>query len=296
MSIKSVAHYYGYPSAVNGAAGDVPTAAAVFGAYDVVVFGQGIEDSSHPDHTNTVNIIADSAMSNTEVFGYIDTVQEIDDIQEKIDNWYTMGVKGIFLDKFGYDFGNTRDHQNACVWSIHEKGANTLKAYVNAWNPDDVFSSALDPTHNPNALAPRIESGDIYLLESYQIVQGNYQTQADWRSRSDKVIGYRSSFPGVETYGLTTYDSSAFDQSKADYSYNSALLDALEGWGWGEEFFSASGSMADQLPFRSRNAVSNGTKNIGSIIVSGNTVEVQQNLGITIDTSAHTVANLLVTL
>ena len=56
-----------------------------------------------------------------------------------------MGVHGVFLDEAGYDFGVTRVRQNAIVDYIHGRG---LQAFVNAYNPDDVFSG--DPLVLPN--------------------------------------------------------------------------------------------------------------------------------------------------
>src|SRR5689334_9511150 len=40
---RRLAIYYGIPSLVNGAAGDVERAAAVFAGYDVVVLGEGLQ-------------------------------------------------------------------------------------------------------------------------------------------------------------------------------------------------------------------------------------------------------------
>src|SRR6516225_837643 len=41
--LKRVAVYYGYPSLVNGAKGDLDKAAQVFNRYHIVVFGDGLE-------------------------------------------------------------------------------------------------------------------------------------------------------------------------------------------------------------------------------------------------------------
>lgn len=295
MSIepKKVAHYYAWPSGVNGSAGSTSAAASVFSAYDIVVLGQGIEDPSHGDHANAIAIIADPQMSNTEVYGYIDATAVLADNQTKIDNWASMGVKGIFCDKFGYDWGVSRDSQNALLWCIHNKCPSGLKAYVNAWNPDDVFSSAVDATNNPLGKNPRIKAGDSYLLESYQIVAGAYQSQGDWRGRSDKISGYKAgAFGGVNMVGLTTYSDTAFNQDKMDYAYLSSVLDQLDGFGWGEYQFSASGSSADQLPFRTRPGF-HGTYHTGPVTVNGNVVERQQNVGVHIDTSNNTASLLL---
>ena len=290
---KKITHYYSYPSLINGAAGVVATAAAEYANYDVVVWGAGIEDPSHPDNTKAGQIIADPQMASTEVYGYIDTTLSLVDIQEKIDNWYNIGTKGIFLDKFGYDWSNTRDHQNEVVWCIHEKGTG-LKAYVNAWNPDDALGSLVDATYNPSGKAPWIGVNDMYLLESYQIVAGDYKSQCDWLTRADKVAGYKAgSFPDTLMVGLTTYaDAMAFDQDKLDYAYLSAVMDELDGFGWGEFAFSASGSSVDQLPLRTLPPF-HGTKHTGAIVVNGTVVERQQNVGIHIDTSTNSTSLLL---
>src|SRR2546426_3076100 len=49
---QRLAIYYGYPSVVEQAGGDIARAAAVFGQYDTIVFGDGLElpdaDTSDP--------------------------------------------------------------------------------------------------------------------------------------------------------------------------------------------------------------------------------------------------------
>src|SRR5437016_9884185 len=107
---KRLAIYYGYPSGVNGTF-TVPGAINVFKDYYLIVFGDGLEAVSHPDHANTVAIIA--GLTNSKVYGYIDSTLSITTLQTNIDNWALMGVAGIFCDRFGYDFGLTRAAQNA---------------------------------------------------------------------------------------------------------------------------------------------------------------------------------------
>src|SRR4051812_44569564 len=45
---ERLAIYYGYPSLVNGAGGDIGRAAAIFVNYDHIVWGDGLELDSHP--------------------------------------------------------------------------------------------------------------------------------------------------------------------------------------------------------------------------------------------------------
>lgn len=285
---KSLAVYYGWPSAVNAAGGNVNTAVQTFKEYDQVVFGAGLEDPAHGDHANLVAILAHPDMSSVQSFGYIDATLATEVVQTKIDQWYATGVQGIFFDQFGYDFGLTRQKQNQIVWCVHEKGSTGMPVFVNAWNPDDVFLSIVDPTSNPTGDAPRLQAGDWYMLESYQIVNGAYQSQNDWRVRSDKAVAGRAAL-GVSIGAVTTTDASPFDQAKADYSYLSAVMDELDSWGWGEELFSASSA---QLPWITRATV-DGTQFTGPLTQNGTKWERPTNVGIQLDTSTNTVDNIL---
>jgi hypothetical protein len=284
IDVKKLAFFYGWPSGVNGST-TVAEAVSHFSNYDAVVFGEGIEDPAHSDHTNTQNIINDAGMSSTNVYGYVNTTNSYTAVYTAIDRWITMGVVGIFLDRFGYDFSVSREKQNSLVEYIRYKGKH---AFVNAWNPDDVFSSAVEATYNPQGLAASIDGNDIYLAESYQIINGAYQSETDWRTKSNKMATYKASH-GTKMAATTTYDASAFDQDKADYSYYSAVLDGLDYWSWGEQFFSAS---SGQLPFRTRKPVY-GDVLTGAIVQNGNVFERDTNVGIHIDTVNHTVDYLL---
>lgn len=293
---KKLAVYYGWPSAVNGAGGDVNAAAAVFKDYDQVIFGAGLEDSSHGDHVNTQSIINHVDMASTEVYGYVDATLTLNDAQTKIDNWYAMGVAGIFLDQFGYDFNVSRVKQRELVWCIHEKGAG-LKAFVNAWNVDDAFSSAVVAVHNPDGLDTRLGSDDTYLAESFAILNGAYDDNdtdtndiKDFQDKATKMVNYRTTY-GTSLAAVTTTDASPFDQAKADYSYLLAVMNEFDSWGWGEEFFSASSA---SLPFVTR-ASYDGSKFTGAIIIDtvNGIIERDTNVGISVDTVNHTVSNVL---
>lgn len=297
---KKLAIYYGWPSAVNSSGGNPNLAAVVFKDYDLVVFGQGLENPSHGDHANTVAIINHPDMANTEVYGYIDATLAIDDIQDKIELWGEMGVSGIFLDQFGYDFNVSREKQRAIVWSVHHlySGADRLKAFVNAWNPDDAFSPAVNAIHNPLGKSTRLNENDWYLAESFAIKNGAYDDEdhngngiKDWQDKAFKLTGpggYRDTY-GTKIAAITTNDSSPYDQNKADYSYYASVANTFNAWGWGEEFFSASSA---SLPFRPRPPVL-GTYFTGAITYVAGVLERQTNIGIHIDTNTHTTNTLL---
>lgn len=283
---EKLAVYYGWPSAVNGAGGSVPTAAAVFADYDAVVFGAGLEDPGHGDHANTVAIIADPQMVNTTVYGYIDATLTLNDIQGKIDLWEAMGVAGIFLDRFGYDFAVSRERQREMLWCVHCKN---LKAFVNAWNPDDVFSSAVEPTYNPLGLDTRMGADDIYLAESFQVVNGDYDTGvAAWQAKVGKMESFRTTF-GSKMATVSTWDARPYEQAKWDYSYYSAAQRSFDLAGFGEEFFSASSA---SLPFRARKEI-HGDRLVGSLVDVGGVLERQTNIGLQVDTNTFTVDELL---
>lgn len=289
---KRLAFYYSYPSLVNGASGDIGLAVDTFSQYDLLVFGSGLESPSHPDYANTVSIIGDGGMVDTAVFGYIDSTLSLDEIQGKIDQWYAMGVKGIFCDQFGYDFSVSRQKQREIVWCIHSKG---ISAFVNAWNPDDVFSPAVDSTWNPSGLATRLVGTDWYLAESFAVINGSYDDAdsdsngiKDFQDKAFKMSEYKTTF-GTGLAAVATLGSVTFTQNLADYSYFSAVLNGMDAWGFGEEYFSASSAL---LPFRSR-ATFYGNRFTSAITTTGGVLEHQTNVGIHIDTNTHTVGILL---
>ena len=92
----------------------------------------------------------------------------------RVDMWAAMGVDGIFVDRFSYDWGITREMQNGMLDAIHSRG---LPAFVNGWFIDQVFSSQPDivfPHGNPLGLPSHMQATDLYLLESFTVSQGGY--------------------------------------------------------------------------------------------------------------------------
>ena len=148
-SPERIAIYYGYPSLVNGGNGDLARAVSVFADYDVIVLGDGLElDTSLEEHQFTTRMIQalQAAPRHPLVYGYIDlgNTQKLplDAITDRIERWARMGARGVFFDEAGYDFGVTRERQNAAVVAAHARG---LSACLNAFRPTDVFGSARTP-------------------------------------------------------------------------------------------------------------------------------------------------------
>ncbi|WP_139490389.1 hypothetical protein [Brevibacillus dissolubilis] len=201
MTPKKLAIYYGWPSLVNDAT-TLQQAKDTFGQFDVIVFGDTIEDTSHGDHANTQEIIADLNTKGKKVFGYVDlgvSTQNLtyEQLQAKVDAWDAMGVYGIFFDDAGYDYLVTRARQNTMVDYAHAAG---LKVFMNAWRIDDVLA---DVDETGAAVPTKVGAGDWYLAESWLIAGGKYTSVSSWATKADKALAYHRS-KGVEIAVVST--------------------------------------------------------------------------------------------
>lgn len=287
LSPKNLLIYYGYPSAINGAS-SLSQVANTIGSYADVVLGDTLEDPSHPDHQNTVAILANPATSHTLVFGYVDlgvSTQNlsINEIENRINQWKTTGAKGIFLDDFGYDFGTTRARQDTVVQYAHSLG---LVVTANAFDPADAFGTKVDPAHNPSGMKTALNAGDYYLYESFQVEEGSYVPASDWEAKSQALATYQSSL-GFKVLATTTNNAAnAFNQTAFNYAWASALLDGYSAVGWGEYDFAA---VTCQVPTRPTPTVNAGTTYTGSVVVNGSTLTRNTDLGqIAVNTTTHT--------
>ena len=210
---QRLAIYYGFPSLVNGSKGDVGKAAQVFSRYDVVVLGDGLEfddvdtrrqpAGAGPDEqrkTRDLISLLRRSRHPASVYGYITLGNSqklpLPEIERRAALWTKMGVQGIFLDEAGYDFGNTRSRQNAAVEAIHRLG---LGAFMNAYRPEDLFSTDRIARNavgggNPEGNAAVLGSKDIFLLESFQVREGQYEDGTNWYRRTSRAAAYRDQF------------------------------------------------------------------------------------------------------
>jgi hypothetical protein len=277
--------YYGYPSLVNGSTGDVKKAVAVFGDYDVVVFGDGLEfrdvdpnrrppGAGPTEHENTRQIISGlrAPGRQTAVYGYITIGNSqslpLAEVQRRVDAWAAMGARGIFFDEAGYDFGTTRSRQNAVVDYVHKLG---LSAFMNAYNPDDLFSPAnviANPVRggNPDGLGCLLGSNDIFLLESFQIRQGDYEDAGNWYRRAALAVKYRERF-GTQAFAVTTSsEATPLASEKFEYAWWSALLWGLDGFGWGEPSFSSQSNSLAWRPNPLHHPAEIGTRFVSGVV------------------------------
>ena len=246
--------YYAWPSNINGAA-TINSAIAEFAQYDVAIIGDGLQDGPgdplpHPDHANTVQIVNAPETAQTRFFGYIDLGVTTDnhalsEIQRRVDAWKAMGIDGIFLDDFGYDYGTTRARQNAAVDYIHSQG---LPVCANGWVVDDVFGAGLH-VNNPTGMPTSLGAADAYLSESHQIIEDEYATEGQWQGKANDLRAYQQQL-GFEVWSITTtLDGAPYVQNKFHYAWYSAALYGHAVTGWGEYIFSADDGLA---PYRAR--------------------------------------------
>ncbi|MHC5110202.1 MAG: hypothetical protein ACYTHJ_10030 [Planctomycetota bacterium] len=286
--------YYGWPSAINQTF-SVSLASLEFAQYDYVILGDGIQDgpddpNPHPDHQNTVEILAHPFTGNTRFFGYIDLGVitqnlSLEEIQRRIDAWKEMGINGIFLDDYGYDFGVTRERQNAAVVYAHFRG---LPVIANGFFVDDVFSEEVHP-NNPRGLATSLRPSDFYLFESHQVRIGSIVSAQTWYTKADQLKAYQDDI-GFGILSITTNDAiNTYDQAEFNYAWYSAALFGHVATGWGEYLFSSSGEFNTLAPYRQRPNINLGILFTSDVEESCTTYQRSTDFGtIFVDTWSHT--------
>jgi len=259
---QRLAIYYGWPSVVNGAGGNVTTATNTFAQFDIIVFGAGLEETTHGDHANTVAVINNlNALGGKKVFGYVNLGctpnPDTTAIKQKINKWSDMNVYGVFLDCAGFDYiGVTRTIQNDITDYAHGKG---LKVFMNAWNPDHIGGDLNEKgVYQPS----RVGAGDWYLAESWLIYSNTYQSISDWAVKADKCLTYKRN-KGIETAVISTNaPSSAQPTDNTTDKFKMAWwAAAMYGFPfqWSDSWYSAGNNVLNLYP----DAVNYGSSFIG---------------------------------
>jgi hypothetical protein len=250
-----LAIYYGYPSLVEDARGDVARAAAVFGAYDVVVFGDGLAGA--PDAAADAGLRAErerigpiigalhATARRPRIYGYIDLGSSqnlaLAEIERRVDAWRRLGADGIFFDEAGSDFAVTPARRRAAVRAVH---ARRLSAFMNAFVTDDLFqgdgAADLDP-------GSRLGQDDALLIESFAVKNGEPEPPSRVAARAAAALKWRDR-SGVRVFAVTTSASPSGQTGLFAYAWWSAAAWGLDGVGWGEPDFSAN----SRLPWRAR--------------------------------------------
>ena len=178
--IEKVLLYYGYPIAINNV-WNVEDAVSIYQTYDIVIFGDTYQNPTHSEYESTVAIIQKLAEVAPEVrvVGYvpiglhpdwINSNLPMEELKNRVNQWNAIGVHGIFLDEFGYDYYVTRERQNEIVGYCHDLGK---FVFANSWSIDYCFSK--EPMEmdwmegfspNPNGISPLLNENDYYLYEN----------------------------------------------------------------------------------------------------------------------------------
>ena len=248
--------YYGWLNSFNSATNGWVNekVAQEMSQYSILVFGDGVQDPAHGDYANTTVIIPriKALNPNALIFGYVDTTLAIGTFQTKVDQWNTLGVHGILMDKSGYDFGTHRDAFNTRVDYIHGKTSANL-VFANCWNPDHILGTNNDvsfpnATFNPTLVASKLTVSDWILLESWPINtdayvtagQLGYEPKADWAARGVKMIGLRAAFGVNFAAGGIILDAHAQGAALFNFLFTSALMFSLDAVGSSDTSYGAS--------------------------------------------------------
>ncbi|NLG98565.1 MAG: hypothetical protein GX491_14515 [Chloroflexi bacterium] len=293
---ERLAFYYGFPSQVNDSGGNTQKATQVFKEYDIVVFGNTLDSPSNQDHDRAKTIINNLKRYGTRVYGYIDLCYDggnycsslpLSEIYASTDRWAEMGAYGIFFDQVGFEYSVSRDRLNAALDYVHSKG---LSAFVNVWDPDDVFSETVHEKFNPTGVRSHLGPQDYFLHESFAVTLSEYQDPAFLIEKSEKALKWKKLFgTKMATVNTTAFTNPPFEQEKADYVWWMTLLYGYDAMAWGETgIYSAD---CQCLPFRQRPDPGPIGEPVEPLVVShdGSLHSRRTTAGIIeVDTAAHT--------
>lgn len=249
--------YYGYPNSFNSSSNswNNELVAQEMSKYNLIVFGNGVQDPSHPDYANTSVILPRIKELNprAKIFGYVSINQEITPFQTAVDQWDTLVIHGIFLDEAGYDYGRTRGEFNTRVDYVHNR-TNSNLCFANAWNTDHILGTVDDAsypnsTYNTSQDESNLTENDWVLLESWPVnttaYSGNsgYESASDWYTRGEKVIGLRSTYK-VNFAGSCVIDNGDVNgQDLFNFGFISSLMYSLEGFGTSDTNYGSGASV-----------------------------------------------------
>jgi len=202
---KKLLIYYGDPIAYKDLY-NTKLIADEISQYNLWVCGDGYQDPTHEAYKTTVQIIKQVRTNGTKVYGYIPIGvntynRSLDELYTAIDNWIKIGVDGIFIDEFGFDYEVSRERQVSVVNYIHK---NKLPYIANAWvwedvNIDNVNDLPSDwesddwrienyKKYNPNNIPLPKTTQDGYLIEDFCISEEGPTSIWDLHERVSHII------------------------------------------------------------------------------------------------------------
>lgn len=183
ISLKNLLVYYGYPISYNGLNDVNGVISSISSSYSHWIVGDTYGDTTHEEYLTTKAIIDGVRAEGVIVYGYVPIGENtegltVGQIKAKIDEWFAVGVDGIFLDEFGFDFANTRAKQIEIVDYVHSLD---LPYCANAWIVEDFACDDVSEigytigdwrytnfvTYNPLNLPLTRYSTDSYMFENF---------------------------------------------------------------------------------------------------------------------------------
>jgi hypothetical protein len=175
-------------------------------------------------------------------------------MQVDAQQWQAMGVNGIFWDDAGYDYDTIRSRQTTMILYARSLG---LASFMNAWNPDDVFSSTVDSAHNPTGAASVMGANDWFLLESFPYsavpsssINAGWVPRATLISRIQDAQNWRNSFGSkIAAASIVDYSTLTYIQQQYFRSMTQAIgfVSSFDAYGDSAYGYSASGANANKI-------------------------------------------------
>lgn len=182
-TLESVLYYYGNPLSYMGLLSIPAIADEIASNYKYWVMATGLQNPAHPNYTTTVQIIQAVRDRGLKVYGNIpmDTTSSnysVSQISTMADQWKTIAVDGIFLDKYGFDGGSTRQRQIDIVTTIRGK---SLLICASSYESEEFMTDTLAQTgwasgdsrysrwqtQNPLDQASPVQPGDTYVMPEF---------------------------------------------------------------------------------------------------------------------------------
>ncbi len=192
--MQPFAVYYGWPSSVNGADGDVGRAIAAFDGLRAVVFGDDCATSVGDALAGP--IMAGIVARGGAPYGYVsvgvthgEPNHPLEELHARIDAWCRLGARGLLIDCAGADYGVSRARFDAVVRYPHTYGLHVLS---NAWDCDDVLAAS-------ETLGP----GDGYLGENDVLCDGQLLDPRTYEPKLARMARYKADL-GVTLYATAT--------------------------------------------------------------------------------------------
>ncbi len=201
--------------------------------YGCIVIGDGIQDATHPDYSNTKTILLRVKEINPDIklCGYVSLFQSTELFKYKVAQWKVLNLDMIFIDEMGYDYGDeSTNGREVCVEKVGFVHSCGMGVIANAWNPDHILGTVNDPSYpnsiyNPDNIVTHLHSDDIYLLESHAIdSSGNYESRSLWSSRAEKARSYDIFLAAVSVIP----DANTNGQAMFDFVYASGLMHDID--------------------------------------------------------------------